>query len=763
MVSCRLQYGFWRPSGRRRCALLLLTAVGLAPGGAAHAGTTPAEDDGESYADRLIADGDLEPITSIIRDKPSVTRGNPRSLNVELGGSRIVPRTSITGVDTARLDRVQEEVGVSVSGRYQTDNYGMIGLDAQLYRGIRSGPFGSPAGSDWSGSATLTSRGLPLGDGLTADSALGVVSTPPIDLMRRQSRFFLPTAPVRGGAVTLNAYRRLTPAQAAQEPSPYASLHLAIGQPGLLGGMRLSDFTQLSGLSIAGGGQIDVDPGVKIGFQAITLKDARDPYAVIFQPDENGSGQARYSSSAALGTVALAAGNLRLQANGIWSRRADSGGRNDSMEINDTAGGVWLDGNLRSGRTVHTGGVYYFEPRLMWGGAALLNNAYGGYYRLSASSQRWRWTVNLDAVDSVDGLATSGVIASVDARRKLSFDTSLGVNAIARVANGQTTLQLLGFIDFPTDLGTSRAEAGWSRDPVADIYRIGFNQSWALGAWLPAGSHLSTQVALDHRRQSEVLPDLPDVAMGEKSTSFAAAVSFGATPRSWFNLDATLAYNSNASSAVGAYGPFIGPANSAMLFSSRRGEAFSATVGAALQLSSTLSLTASYSDTTSSLTSRFGLPDLGQLPPFGIAADDARRSTFRLRAGYLTVRYSIASGQRNGRLGAREYPVGGTGNLEGHVYLDANDSRSREPSEAGVSGIVLILDGIQAVKTDSAGRYRFEGISDGPHRITLNVDALPLPWAIEADDKRGTGESYVADIDVGVRSTVRLDIAAARQ
>jgi hypothetical protein len=111
----------------------------------------------------------------------------------------------------------------------------------------------------------------------------------------------------------------------------------------------------------------------------------------------------------------------------------------------------------------------------------------------------------------------------------------------------------------------------------------------------------------------------------------------------------------------------------------------------------------------------------------------------------------------------RQFPVGGTGNLEGRVFLDANDNRVREPSEPGVPGIVVILDGIQAVRTDQAGYYRFEGIIDGAHSITLNADTLPLPWFIESDDKHGSGMPFTATVDVGVRSSTRLDIAARRE
>jgi hypothetical protein len=54
-------------------------------------------------------------------------------------------------------------------------------------------------------------------------------------------------------------------------------------------------------------------------------------------------------------------------------------------------------------------------------------------------------------------------------------------------------------------------------------------------------------------------------------------------------------------------------------------------------------------------------------------------------------------------------------------------------------------------------------VADGEHRITLNADNLPLPWAIERDGADGMGLPYAATVAVNVRATTQLDIAAKRQ
>ena len=89
------------------------------------------ESEPEVYVDRLIDGGNLEPSITLGGESGRNTSGNVRSLTVELTGSRISPKSSITGIDTSRIDRVQQEEGLSVSGRYQTDNYGLLGIDAE--------------------------------------------------------------------------------------------------------------------------------------------------------------------------------------------------------------------------------------------------------------------------------------------------------------------------------------------------------------------------------------------------------------------------------------------------------------------------------------------------------------------------------------------------------------------------------------------------------------------------------------------------------
>jgi hypothetical protein len=92
-----------------------------------------------------------------------------------------------------------------------------------------------------------------------------------------------------------------------------------------------------------------------------------------------------------------------------------------------------------------------------------------------------------------------------------------------------------------------------------------------------------------------------------------------------------------------------------------------------------------------------------------------------------------------------------------------NANGRRDAGEGGVAGIIIVLDGIQAVRTDDGGSYRFEAVADGAHRVTVNADSLPLPWSIRSENSDGVNGSFAKSIEIEVRSTTQLDIAAQKE
>ncbi|MEA1619938.1 SdrD B-like domain-containing protein [Erythrobacter sp. T5W1-R] len=726
--------------------------------------TDAAPETEDEYVDQLIADGNLKPLLTGDDSTSRNTSGNLRSLMVELGGARITTNSQNDSFDTSALDRPLQEAGILVSGRYETDNFGTIGLEAQIRRGSSLSLLNQTDDDRWNGLFKLSTDDLPLGDGWLADGALGATSTPLIGLLDRQTRFFLPVTPIMGAAISLDSYKPLAPGQVEKDPVPFAGLNLSIGEPGLLGGLRLNDYTGLSGLLISGGGQIEISRGLTIGGQAIAVDNTRDPFAAVLQTLDGDEVVPLISSGAVVGSLGYVRPGFRVQANAIWSTRSSNQTGPAMFSQDGEAFGGSLDISYRKGRTSHNGGLYHFGPGLTWGASAILSNAYGAYYRLSRSSQRWRWTFNIDAIDSVNDAGASGVVINADTRRNIGFTTAVGLNSSLRFANGQSAGQFLGYIDFETGLGTSRAEAGWSKDPFADFLRVGLVQNWSLHQSLPVGSRLSTQIAYQYREQSE------DVFLGvnriqsERADGISIAANFGLMPFKDVTLDANIAYSSDASSVASEFfGPFQTTGASFGSFASQQTDSFAATLVASARLSDNWSLSGSYTDTTSSLVSRFGIPVFASpLGPDQEQLDDLRRSSFRLRAAYLTLRYSHSAGRPRGTIGNRQYPLGGAGNIIGWVYLDANGNGSHDPAEQGVQGILVILDGRDAVRTNEAGFYQFRGVADGQHRITVNADNLPLPWFIESAGKDEVGMAYAAAVEVKVRGTTQLDIAATR-
>lgn len=722
------------------------------------------KDKGEpAYADKLIAGGSLAPDTERVDEPERKPGGRIRSLVAELGGTLISPRTRIEGLDTNGADRVQREVGLSLSGRTQTDNWGTLGIDGELWWGstARSLP-GSP--NKIQGTLALSDRRFSLGKGWLADATVGTLSAPVLGLMNLQPRFYMPATPLLGANLVVNRYRPIDLAKVDENPQPTTTVNFALGEPGLFGGLRLGNFTGLSGIAATGGAQTELTPTLTGAFQAIALENSRDPYGVIF----GGAGGAAptLSSRAGLASIAWRAPGWRLQANAIVSDIEARSSSASFLGSNGIAAGAWIDGSRRSGRTTQTGGLYYFAPNLAWGSAAVISNAWGGYYRYSTASQRWRWTGSVDAVRSVDGKGTDGLLLTADARRQLTFTTDVGINSAVRASQGEVSAQVLGYVDFTNRFGATRAEVGWSRVPTYDLYRLSWNQNWKLPPSLPAGARLTTQIAFDHRRETQSI-DSTQVSPARGSTnSVSIGLNAGANPFSGVGFDASVVYSNSASSlASSIYGPVDAGGGVLSMLSTQSGRTLTANITASARLSSKWSLIASFINTRSNTLSRYGLSDPSQSPIGTLPGDlnSRQKSTFRLVAGYLTLRYSMSAGSAIPSNGLTRYPYAGTGELVGRVYLDANGNRRRDPDEKGAPGVLVFIDGIQGVRTDENGYYRFDHVAEGAHRITLNADALPLPWTIVLPDAPGGRGYYLQTVDVGVRRVTELDIAAARE
>jgi hypothetical protein len=112
------------------------------------------------------------------------------------------------------------------------------------------------------------------------------------------------------------------------------------------------------------------------------------------------------------------------------------------------------------------------------------------------------------------------------------------------------------------------------------------------------------------------------------------------------------------------------------------------------------------------------------------------------------------------RAGAPTAPLGGghgagAGRISGVLFLDDNDNGRQDAGETGAPGVVVLLNGRFAARTDAAGRFEFASVVAGNHSLSVVPDNLPLAWTVPLDTRY--------DLRVGVRGQTRVELPARRQ
>ncbi len=780
---------------------LLLTMLSGLPAGL-HAATTATatepDDDSEAlpdgsarahpdYVDRLI--GGLAPLP-IDSDEGSggPATGRPRSLTVESSATQLSPssRRQIAGVG---VDQPSTEAGVAVSGRFDTGNYGVLGLDGTLRYGNFAAGFGSSTASSVGvrnqpsvgGTLTLSDIGMPIGRGWVADSTAGVVDPRPILLAQAQSRFYLPSQPLLGAQIVLTDLPRDGHASSDQA----FSVNLAVGEPGLPGGLRLAQFRGLGGFEATGGAEFRPAPSFAIGVEAIDAIHVRDPYGIVFSDPAAGrlDGQSVLVAASAGGT------DWRVQANLQHSRTSRTGADPAGLPYQPFTGlgsanvgpgsatGAWVDGVVDHGRVSQSVGLFYLDPRLAWGATPMINDSYGGYYRINVADARWRWFAGIDVSRTVSGAGLDSEYFDAGARRQLAGLALGGEIALRVIGAGRNAAslnsdvatvgakQVIGYVEIQSRLGLTRLEASYGFDREERLAHVSATQTWTLPSWLPSSTRLSTQVSYDNERDGDPSGGGAITARGD---GIGVAVTAGGDLFSRISVDASIAYGgtSNGAGGVGAGSASLGVLGSFGGFGSnddQHEQNFSATLAATARLSPRWTVTGSFTDSETYAQQAFGYDGLASAVPGLAAAPSITRDHFRLISAAIAVRYSFAAGRAPAATGNRTYTGTGTGAIAGHLFLDLNGNGRRDPGEAGVRDALVVLDGRAAVRTDGAGYYRFDNVCEGRHEIGVQGDALPLPWHYrKAEDHGQTAlqDGFRAAVDVNIRATALMDIGA---
>jgi hypothetical protein len=439
-----------------------------------------------AYEDRLIDGGNLEADVSFGDAWLVDPSGWPRSFRAEAISSRVT---------RDRLD--QDEHGLRLSGMIDTPNHGAITLDANL----RSSD-GYSYGSDEGHTVSLYQIGMPMNGRWLVNNAIGVSSTPAVDLARNQQRFWVPTSLNDGLAVE---WRKAGALQ----------LHASIGSPGLLTGIYVPTFEELGGEQISAGAQWNGSGSWSAALQAVNAEDVSLGLGPLNSSNIR-SGQAVF------GAVGWGEPDLRAQLNLVLS----------SPEGMDAGKGAWLDTLVYRGRVRHSLGAFRFEPDLHWGHQAMASDFQGGYYRAAFDDRRWTLDGGVDYLMPVEGDGDSTIFGTGYARYQASSRLGFGGGANIR-QDDSTAWSAFGFVDHTNRLGLGRAQADYAADDLRDRVQLTLNQTWDT----PAGTRLGSSLIIGR-----------DSFADEAARTIGVAVNGGGDLRSNLTIDVNARWDSVAGS-----------------------------------------------------------------------------------------------------------------------------------------------------------------------------------------------------------------------
>jgi hypothetical protein len=472
------------------------------------------------------------------------------------------------------------------------------------------------------------------------------------------------------------------------------------GRPGVYDGIEVPNFRTLNGETASIGAQWGPAEHWTVGGQWI---DAHNANLAIGPVIDGGMLQ---SSSTGLMSAAWADQDARLQGNLIDGQ---VGGKGNAV-------GGWIDGSIVQGRWQQSAGLFRIDPNLTWGTQLISSDMEGGYYRLGYQDRRWLADVGIDEVRSVSGLGSNTTFVTGDTRYQLSRDWGVGgVTNVSRT-DGGVGWSLEGYVDRANRWGTGRAEANVAATPVGRDTAVTLDETWAT----PGSLRLSTSASVE--RINQMLPD----ATRQDSTVLSVAAFGGGQFTNRLGLEGNVRW---AAAIQGRAAPGV-----------------SANVSLTYQVSQSWQILATYYDSrTGAWTPITVISPL--TPPIATLVPALQE-----RGAFLTLRYKRASGLHFAPLGGP--PGGGSGELAGIVYLDANDNGHCDAGEVGAPNVTVLLDGRFSVQTDLRGRFEFPAVATGHHVISVVSDNLPLPWTLVGDGR--------VEVVVTTRDRTDLAIAARR-
>jgi hypothetical protein len=380
-----------------------------------------------------------------------------------------------------------------------------------------------------------------------------------------------------------------------------------------------------------------------------------------------------------------------------------------------SAQGGWLDAEFGNGPVAHRAGVHRLPAGLHWLGTPLGSDTQGAYYR-------WRWHTRRDLLeaqlDTQWPLAGGGATRQLwtSGRHQLDLRDAVGAQFVDFESGGSRNWQAFLFNDRVRDSGAWRLFAGTGRDAGGGRSEQA-GVEWS-GDWSDARFSLSAALQ-GQAGQPGTLVDLAAAVNGPVTSRLSLDVGArSVTTRDGLRVSQSL--NTGAQWML-APGWSLGAALSAS-----RGQAFVPSAGPS------------------------GAPPPLEDGPPAISA----------RYAWVSLRYDFAAGSPEVPLGGPA--SGGGGRLEGVLFLDANANGRIDGGEQRAAGIVVVLDGRFAVRTDAQGRFEFAFVATGEHQLSVMNDNLPLPWHVPADAAdRSSGASRIS-VRISARQTTRIEIGAVQ-